>query len=81
MKKRIIMCVMVAVLVVAMSVSAFAAGETTSMVEVMTSSFTTMISEMMAAIAAILPITLTLVGASLVVAFGIKWFKKIVGKA
>lgn len=78
MKKKIFMLALVVVVVASMSVSAFAAE--TNMTEVLTASFTTMIADMMASIAAILPVVLPLFGVSMLVAFSIKWFKKIVTK-
>lgn len=47
----------------------------------MTESFTTMINDCMSMIAALVPVVLPLVGAGLVVAYGIKTFRKITAKA
>lgn len=47
----------------------------------MTESFTTMINDCMSMVAALVPIVLPLLGAGLVVAYGIKTFRKITAKA
>lgn len=49
--------------------------------EAMSSSFTTMISDLMSFSATLVPIVLPLLGVSVIVAYGIKTFKKITAKA
>lgn len=49
--------------------------------EAMKGSFETMVSDSMSMIAMLVPIVLPLVGAGLVVAYGIKTFKRVTAKA
>lgn len=53
----------------------------TTLSEAMKGSFETMVSDSMSMIAMLVPIVLPLVGAGLVVAYGIKTFKRITAKA
>jgi len=53
------------------------ADSTFNVTGVMTSSFQTLVTDLLAMIAALLPIGLTVLGASIAIAFGIRWFKKI----
>lgn len=48
---------------------------------IMTSAATTIIADLLAMVAAILPITVTLLAASIGIAYGIKFIKKITSKA
>lgn len=61
------------------------AGEGSStmqtLTEAMKGSFETMVSDSMSMIAMLVPIVLPLVGAGLVVAYGIKTFKRVTAKA
>lgn len=52
-----------------------------TLTEAMKGSFETMISDSMSMIAMLVPIVLPLVGAGLVVAYGIKTFKRVTAKA
>lgn len=52
-----------------------------TLTEAMKGSFETMVSDSMSMIAMLLPIVLPLVGAGLVVAYGIKTFKRVTAKA
>lgn len=52
-----------------------------TLTEAMKGSFETMVSDSMSMIAMLVPIVLPLVGAGLVVAYGIKTFKKVTAKA
>ena len=81
--KKIIMVIACMVMTIAMGTVAFAADPVTpsSVTTVLTGSFQTMITDMMGVIAGILPIALPILGLSILIAFSIKWFKKIVGKA
>ncbi len=81
MKKKLLMAVMVATLVLAMSVPALAAVETVDINSVMETSFQEMVTNMMGAAAGVLPICMTVLGLSVTIGFGIKWFKKLIGKA
>lgn len=81
--RRIGMLCMVMVMVLCMSVPAFAAETTTEEIDlrqVMTDSLTQLAADMMGMIAAILPIALGVVAAVLTISFGIKLFKKITGR-
>ena len=49
--------------------------------EALTTSLQTTITETMTMLSSLLPIALGLVGAGLVITFGLKFFKKITGKA
>lgn len=53
----------------------------TTLTEAMKGSFETMVSDSMSMIAMLVPIVLPLVGAGLVVAYGIKTFKRVTAKA
>lgn len=53
----------------------------TTLIESMEGSFETMVSDSMSMIAMLVPIVLPLVGAGLVVAYGIKTFKRVTAKA
>ena len=53
----------------------------TTLTESMKGSFETMVSDSMSMIAMLVPIVLRLVGAGLVVAYGIKTFKRVTAKA
>lgn len=52
-----------------------------TLTEAMKGSFETMVSDSMSMIAILVPIVLPLVGAGLVVAYGIKTFKRVTAKA
>lgn len=52
-----------------------------TLIEAMKGSFETMVSDSMSMIAMLVPIVLPLVGAGLVVAYGIKTFKRVTAKA
>lgn len=66
-----------------MSMVAGAEGSSTmqNLTEAMKGSFETMVSDSMSMIAMLVPIVLPLVGAGLVVAYGIKTFKRVTAKA
>ena len=66
-----------------MSMVAGAEGSSTmqTLTEAMKGSFETMVSDSMSMIAMLVPIVLPLVGAGLVVAYGIKTFKRVTAKA
>lgn len=70
-----------AVAIMAMAVPAFAAGETASINETLTSAFQTMVNDMMATAVSVLPIAMTILGLSVTVGFAVKWFKRLSGKA
>lgn len=53
----------------------------TTLTESMKGSFETMVSDSMSMIAMLVPIVMPLVGAGLVVAYGIKTFKRVTAKA
>ena len=53
----------------------------TTLTESMKGSFETMVSDSMSMIAMLVPIVLPLVGAGLVVAYGLKTFKRVTAKA
>lgn len=57
------------------------AGGTTSVVEAMTTAFTSGAGEMKTMITSIAPIGIGVVVAGMVVVFGVKFFKRIAGKA
>ncbi len=65
----------------AMTLATFAAGEDPDITSVMTTAFQSTITNMMSAAAAVLPICMTVLGLSVTVGFGIKWFKRLTGKA
>ena len=66
-----------------MSMVAGVEGSSTmqTLTEAMKGSFETMVNDSMSMIAMLVPIVLPLVGAGLVVAYGIKTFKKVTAKA
>jgi hypothetical protein len=66
-----------------MSMVAGVEGSSTmqTLTEAMKGSFETMVSDSMSMIAMLVPIVLPLVGAGLVVAYGIKTFKRVTAKA
>ena len=64
-----------------MPVLAAAEVNISTLTTTMTESFTTMINDCMSMVAALVPIVLPLLGAGLVVAYGIKTFRKITAKA
>jgi hypothetical protein len=66
-----------------MSIVAGVEGSSTmqTLTEAMKGSFETMVSDSMSMIAMLVPIVLPLVGAGLVVAYGIKTFKRVTAKA
>ncbi len=82
MKKKVMaFFAVVMALTVALAVPALAAVESVDVTEVLSSSFETMIGNMMTTAAAVLPICMTVLGLSVTVGFGIKWFKRLTGKA
>lgn len=83
-KKKAVMLLTVATVAVATAVPAFAdeAGTGLSSVETaLTTSFTSVGSSMTSLVGKILPIALPIMGALLLVGFGIKAFKKVANKA
>ena len=83
-KKKAVMLLTVATVAVATAVPAFAseAGTGLSSVETaLTTSFTSIGSSMTSLVGKILPIALPIMGALLLVGFGIKAFKKVANKA
>ena len=85
-KKKVVMLLTVATVAVATAVPAFAsdagAGIGLSSVETaLTTSFTSVGSSMTSLVGKILPIALPIMGALLLVGFGIKAFKKVANKA
>lgn len=85
-KKKVVMLLTVATVAVATAVPAFAsdagAGTGLSSVETaLTTSFTSVGSSMTSLVGKILPIALPIMGALLLVGFGIKAFKKVANKA
>ena len=82
LKKKIAPALMGGALAVATAVHAFAAGTGLSSVETaLTTSFTSVGSSMTSLVGKILPIALPIMGALLLVGFGIKAFKKVANKA
>ena len=82
LKKKIAPALMGGALAVATAVPAFAAGTGLSSVETaLTTSFTSVGSSMTSLVGKILPIALPIMGALLLVGFGIKAFKKVANKA
>lgn len=57
------------------------AGETNTLLTTMTTAFTTAAGEMKNMITAVAPIAIPVITAGLVVVFGVKFFKRITGKA
>jgi hypothetical protein len=84
-KTKKIMAVMVAVVVMSslFMIGAMASDGTSTfnVVENMSGSFQTMIDDLLSMLFTILPMGMIVFGSSLAIAFGIKWFKKITGKA
>ena len=56
------------------------ANDSFNVTDVMSSAFTSLVADLLAMLGAILPIGLTVLGASVAIAFGIKWFRKITSK-
>lgn len=83
-KKKAVMLLTVATVAVATTVPAFAAEAGTGLSSVetaLTTSFTSIGSSMTSIVGKILPIALPIMGALLLVGFGIKAFKKVANKA
>jgi len=83
-KKKVVMLLIVATVAVATAVPAFAAEAGTGLSSVetaLTTSFTSVGSSMTSLVGKILPIALPIMGALLLVGFGIKAFKKVANKA
>ncbi len=83
-KKKAVMLLTVATVAVATAVPAFAAEAGTGLSSVetaLTTSFTSVGSSMTSLVGKILPIALPIMGALLLVGFGIKAFKKVANKA
>lgn len=83
-KKKVVMLLTVATVAVATPVPAFAAEAGTGLSSVetaLTTSFTSVGSSMTSLVGKILPIALPIMGALLLVGFGIKAFKKVANKA
>lgn len=57
------------------------ASTVATLTEAMKGSFETMVTDCMSMIAILVPIVLPLLGASIVVAYGVKTFKKVTAKA
>lgn len=57
------------------------ASTVATLIEAMKGSFETMVTDCMSMIAILVPIVLPLLGASIVVAYGVKTFKKVTAKA
>lgn len=57
------------------------AETTTALMETMKTSFTSVANDSLDVIAAMVPIALSVIGACMVVGFGIKIFKRLTGKA
>lgn len=83
-KKKAVMLLIVATVAVATAVPAFAAEAGTGLSSVetaLTTSFTSIGSSMTSIVGKILPVALPIMGALLLVGFGIKAFKKVANKA
>ena len=83
-KKKAVMLLTVATVAVATAVPAFAAEAGTGLSSVetaLTTSFTSVGSSMTSLVGKILPVALPIMGALLLVGFGIKAFKKVANKA
>jgi photosystem II stability/assembly factor-like uncharacterized protein len=83
-KKKVVMLLTVATVAVASAVPAFASDSATGLSSVetaLTTSFTSVGSSMTSLVGKILPIALPIMGALLLVGFGIKAFKKVANKA
>lgn len=83
-KKKAVMLLTVATVAVASCVPAFASESGTGLSSVetaLTTSFTSVGSSMTSLVGKILPIALPIMGALLLVGFGIKAFKKVANKA
>lgn len=83
-KKKVVMLLTVATVAVASAVPAFAAEAGTGLSSVetaLTTSFTSIGTSMTSIVGKILPIALPIMGALLLVGFGIKSFKKVANKA
>lgn len=78
-KQLLTVCACV-VLSLVMATVAFASDVTMSSVSTtMTNEFKTMVGEMMGVVGTMLPIVLPLMGLSILVAFSVRWFKRIAG--
>lgn len=78
--KKLLAVIMSAILTVAFSVFAFAENVGTANSAV-TSAVSTIANDMVATGNAVIPIALTVVGIGMVVIFGIRIFKRVVGKS
>jgi hypothetical protein len=82
MKKRILRLVVLVVMVFAMAVPAFASTPATvNIQDVMGTAFNAAVVSIMESISTVLPIALPILGITIAIGFGIKFFKKITGKA
>lgn len=84
LKKKLVPLAACAALAVTSAVPVLASGDTTGLAAVesaLTTSFTSVGSSMTGMVGKILPIALPIMGALLLVSFGIKAFKKVANKA
>ena len=81
MKKRIMTIVVMCAVLMMSFATMVSADDPVDVTTTLTSSFQTVVDNIMTTIGGILPVALGLLGLSMAIMFGIKWFKKIAGKA
>jgi hypothetical protein len=80
MKKTLIIVAMMAVMTIGLTV--FALADTPNAAQTaMNTAFTSIASDITATITSVLPIALGILGLTLAIKFGIRWFKSLVGRS
>lgn len=80
MKKRVISLFAMCLVFVALAVPAFATSSESGVTSAMTTAFSTIASDAMSLIAAVIPVALPILGAVVLVTIGIRMFRKITGR-
>ena len=82
MKKKVMVCAVMVVMIAALAVPAMAAGSTTPDINaIMGTAFESAVESILGSIGAILPIALPVMGISIAAGFAIKFFRRITAKA
>jgi len=72
--------VVTAIMSIVSATAVVASADTFNVTTTMSTAFQTLVTDLLSMLAAILPIGLTVLGASVAIAFGIKWFRRITAK-
>jgi hypothetical protein len=79
MRKKLIVCLTIALLAAGMMSVAALASTTSDVETVLTTSFTRVVGDITSVIGAVLPIALGVLAMTIAITFGIRWFRRIVG--